>query len=104
MRSADVTTPTERSVKNDVMRVSGSSGCSPAWARVPAQSTDSPDATGSISLVASPTDTGTGRVVRGSISVRSRCSASASGRPPTSTPATTTPRGTLPEVSSRSPA
>ncbi len=98
-----VLTPTSRSVKNEVIRVIGFSGWLLARSRVPGQSTLSPAALGSSSLRASPAVTATGRFARGSISARSRCSASATGRPPTGTPATSTPRGIEPAPSARSP-
>jgi hypothetical protein len=100
--STVVSTPTSRSLKNEVIRVIGFSGWEPASAKVAAQSTDSPAAAGSISPRASPTVTGIGPLVRAPISERSRCSASVSAMPPTPIPATVTPRGTDPELSSRS--
>ena len=101
--STFVTTPTSRVVKNDAMRVTGSSGWCSAWANVAGQSTARPAVLGSTVLVAPSTVTGTGRVVRGSICARRVCSASACARPPTGTPSTVTPRGTDPDDNARSP-
>ena len=102
--STTVATPTSRVVKNDRTRVIGFSGCEPARSIVPGQSTVRPAVFGSISLVTSPTATATGSVVRGSTAERTRCSASAWLSPPICCPATVTPRGTLPELLTRSTA
>ena len=101
--SANAATPTSRVVKNDSIRVIGLRGWCSAWAIVAVQSTERPAASGSTVLVASPTATGTGRVVRGPICARRVCSASAKASPPTGTPATVTPRGTDPAENARSP-
>jgi hypothetical protein len=100
--SAIVATPTSRSEKIEVIRVIGFNGWAPARPRVPSQSTASPAAAGSISPRASPAVTGIGPLVRVPIAVRSWASASASDMPPTPMPATVTPRGIDPELSSRS--
>jgi hypothetical protein len=94
--SLDVANPTSREVKNEVTRVNGDSGWLPARSIVDDQSSVRPAAFGSISVSTSPAFALNGRLRRGSICWRSLASASPWLRPPTSTPATVTPRGTLP--------
>ena len=97
-----VATSTWRLTKNEVILVNGSSGWCPARASVAGQSRPSPDVTGSSMAWTSPAVTGTGWVSRGSSSCLNFASASAWLIPPTSTPATTTPRGTSPALEIRS--
>ncbi len=104
LSSAFVATPTSRLVKNDVTRVTGLRGWLPARSIVRFQSSSRPAALGSSSVVTSPALSATGLLSRGPISSRSFFSASAWLMPPTSTPATVTPRGTLPlEISTSRP-
>ena len=98
---------TSRSPNREVRRVTGFSGCSPAWAIVASTSRSSPAARGSSVVVAAPGPVPAtrviGRATRGPSSVRSASEAAARFIPPISTPATVTPRGTLVAETSRSP-
>ncbi|MCD2193068.1 hypothetical protein LQ327_06655 [Actinomycetospora endophytica] len=93
-------------MKNDDSRVNGFSGCSPAWSIVASTSRSSPADRGSMVAVGAPASVPatsvTGRVTRGSRSLRSALSAASRFIPPIATPPTVTPRGTSVAETSRS--
>jgi hypothetical protein len=101
-RSVAVTTLISRVRHNELSRVHGFSGCLPACSTVAGQSRVSPARAGLRVALTSPASSVIGWLSRGSSCSRSRCSAATRVIPPTDTPATVTPRGTLPEDIARS--
>ena len=91
-----LTMPTSRFSKKLRTRVTGLSGCRPAWSTVRPQSTLRPDGAGSMTEDMFPATTVTGSRSLPSRLLRSRCSACSWSSPPMSTPPTVTPRGTCP--------